>query len=130
MHVRRGLGELEAGVLEVLWSAGEPRSVRDVHRALGVERELAYTTVLTVLDRLHDKRLVARRRAGKAFLYTPRLSREEFLGERAAQVLVESPDPPSRSLVMAFLDSAERASPELGAELEALLAERRRRRQR
>jgi predicted transcriptional regulator len=130
MQLRRSLGELETSVLEVLWLAGEPKSVRDVHQALGPKRNLAYTTVLTVLDRLHDKHLVIRRRAGKAFLYEPRLTREEFLGERAARVLAEGRGTPSRSLVMAFLDSAERASPQLVAELEALIAERRQRRHR
>src|SRR5687767_12606042 len=130
MQLGRGLGELETSVLEVLWLSDEPKTVREVHEALGPKRDLAYTTVLTVLDRLHDKRLVVRRRAGKAFLYEPRLSREEFLGERAARVLAEGRGTPSRSLVMAFLDSAERANPELVAELEALVAERRKRRQR
>jgi predicted transcriptional regulator len=130
MQLRKGLGELEASVLEVLWLSAEPKSVRDVHRALGTKRDLAYTTVLTVLDRLHDKRLVVRQREGKAFLYEPRLTREEFLGERAARVLAEGRGPVSRSLAMAFLDSAERASPKLVAELEALVSERRRRRAR
>lgn len=130
MRNRAGLGELETSVLEVLWRSDEPKSVRDVLSDLGPKRALAYTTVLTVLDRLHDKRLVVRWREGKAFHYAPRLSREEFLGERAASMLSEGRAAPNRSLLMAFLDSAERASPELVAELENLVAERRRRRQR
>lgn len=130
MRYRASLGELETSVLEVLWRSREPKSVRDVWADLGSKRALAYTTVLTVLDRLHDKRLVVRHREGKAFYYAPRLSREEFLGERAASMLSEGRVAPNRSLLMAFLDSAERASPELVAELEHLVAERRRRRQR
>ena len=128
MRSNAGLGQLETSVLEALWRSGEPKSVRDVLADLGAKRALAYTTVLTVLDRLHDKRLVVRHREGKAFYYAPRLSREEFLGQRAARMLSEAT--PNRSLVLAFLDSAERASPELIAELESLVAERRRRRQR
>jgi predicted transcriptional regulator len=130
MPSRITLGELETSVLEVLWRSREPMSVRDVLAELGRKRALAYTTVLTVLDRLHDKRLVVRHREGKAFLYAARTTREEFLGERAASVLSEGRTAPSRELLMAFLDSAERASPELLEELESLVAERRRRRQR
>jgi hypothetical protein len=47
------LGELETSVLEVLWAAKAPQSVREVHAALERRRPLAYTTILTVLDRLH-----------------------------------------------------------------------------
>jgi predicted transcriptional regulator len=130
MSFRVSLGELETSVLEVLWRATEPRSVREVLEELGRKRALAYTTVLTVLDRLHDKRLVVRHREGKAFHYSARTSREEFLGARAASLLSEGRTAPSRSLLMAFLDSAERASPELIAELESLVAERRKRRPR
>jgi predicted transcriptional regulator len=63
------LGPLEIRVLEQL-TAEEPRSVSDVQRLLGESGpELAYTTVMTVLGRLHDKRVVTRRREGKRYLY-------------------------------------------------------------
>lgn len=69
------LGKLEREVMEALWRQGEA-TVRDV---LGVLRQRpAYTTVMTTLDRLYRKKLLDRRKESRAFVYSPRLSREEF----------------------------------------------------
>ena len=51
----QGLGELKAAVMDVLWHAEEPRSVRDVLQGINRDRTLAYTTIMTVLDNLHRK---------------------------------------------------------------------------
>jgi predicted transcriptional regulator len=71
------LGELEAVVMDVLWSGDEPLRVRDVRLRLAPERPLAYTTVMTVLDNLHRKGWVRRELDGRAYLYRPAASREE-----------------------------------------------------
>src|SRR6266545_2624476 len=60
------LGPLEREVLEVTWRRGETR-VRDVFSAF--DEKVAYTTVMTTLDRLYKKRLLSRRKEGRAFLY-------------------------------------------------------------
>ena len=121
----RPLGELEARVLSALWSCDAPVTVREVLRRVGRRPLLAYTTVLTVLDRLHAKGAVERRKDGKAFVYWARLSRAVWLGEQAAGVLVGSDDTPSSSVLMAFLDSAERADPALVDRLSSLIEARR-----
>jgi predicted transcriptional regulator len=77
--------------MEILWDAGES-SVRDVRQRLN--RPLAYTTVMTTLERLHKKSLLARRRVGRAFLYSPQLSRQQWEQGRAGD------------LVMAFMDGS------------------------
>jgi predicted transcriptional regulator len=64
--------------MAVLWDRGEPCLVRDVVAALS-ERDLAYTTVMTVLDRLEKKDVVRRGRDGRAWRYEPTSSREEFV---------------------------------------------------
>src|SRR5437762_8829048 len=69
------LGKLERQVLDQAWQRGEV-SVRDVY--LGFEERIAYTTLMTTLDRLYKKRLLERRKDGRAFLYAPAVSREEF----------------------------------------------------
>ena len=121
---RRSLGELEIAVLATLWDSTAPLSVREVQQQLR-RPELAYTTVLTVLDRLHEKKLVTRERDGRAFLYQAGMSREAWQGEHAARVLTGERTPPNRAVLMAFLDSAERADPELIERLSALIAARR-----
>jgi predicted transcriptional regulator len=75
---RAGLGTLETKVLELLWDQNSSVTVRRVHQAFP---ELAYTTLMTTLDRLYRKRLLVRRRCGRAFAYEPRCSRDELLGE-------------------------------------------------
>ncbi|MFV2017278.1 BlaI/MecI/CopY family transcriptional regulator [Micromonospora sp. LOL_023] len=84
------LGELERAVMDVLWdrdSATGPVTVRDVAEALQ-ERDLAYTTVMTVLDRLAGKGMVSRERAGRAWQYQPAASREAFI----AQLMLDALD--------------------------------------
>ncbi|WP_326549353.1 BlaI/MecI/CopY family transcriptional regulator [Micromonospora sp. NBC_01813] len=84
------LGELERAVMDVLWDrdpAAGPVTVRDVAEALQ-ERDLAYTTVMTVLDRLAGKGMVSRERAGRAWQYQPAASREAYI----AQLMLDALD--------------------------------------
>lgn len=69
------LGKLERQVLEQTWQRGEV-SVRDIY--LAFDEKIAYTTLMTTLDRLFRKRLLDRRKDGRAFLYAPTVSREEL----------------------------------------------------
>ena len=64
-------GELERQVMVLLWRAGEPLTVADVQGLLIRDRDLAYTTVMTVLDRLAKKGLARRERRGRAWCYEP-----------------------------------------------------------
>jgi predicted transcriptional regulator len=73
-----GLGPLEAKVLELLWGKGRALTVRHVLPAFP---ELAYTTLMTTLDRLYRKGWLIRRQRGRAFAYEPRCSREQLLSE-------------------------------------------------
>jgi len=78
---------LELECLKVLWTLGEG-NVKDVRQALTGSRNLAYTTVMTVLDRLARKGGVARRKVGRSFVYVPVLSRG-VLRRLAVQDLVD-----------------------------------------
>ena len=69
------LGKLERQVLEQAWQRGEV-SVRDIY--LAFEERVAYTTLMTTLDRLYKKQILDRHKDGRAFLYSPSVSREEF----------------------------------------------------
>ena len=79
------MGELGQAVMDILWNRPEPLSVRDVHELLAEDRDLAYTTVMTVLDRLAKKGFVVRNLDGRAWLYRPKNS-------RAAQIAAEMLD--------------------------------------
>jgi predicted transcriptional regulator len=88
----RAFGDLEAAVMERLWSWGEPATVREVCEDVNRERRLAYTTVMTVMDNLHRKGVLSRESRGRAYVYTPVRSREEHAAELIAAVLVDSED--------------------------------------
>jgi predicted transcriptional regulator len=80
------LGELQTAVMETLWR--EPDlTVTEVEQRLQKKREIAHTTVLTTLDRMHHKGLLLREKKGKAFVYAPRFSREEFERGIAEEIL-------------------------------------------
>lgn len=80
------LGPLEAVIMERLWRRGSA-TVRDVVDDLGRTRALAYTTVMTIMSRLHSKGLLDRARDGKTYVYRPAFSREEHR-ERLSRELV------------------------------------------
>lgn len=74
------LGDLERAVMDALWSRDGAASVRDVCADL-TERELAYTTVMTVLDRLARKGFLNRERCGRAWHYEPAETRDAYVAE-------------------------------------------------
>ena len=80
-------GELEQRVMELLWASAVPMSVADVHTKLSEERELAYTTVMTVLDRLAKKDLADRALLNRAWQYTPRSSQAEVIARDMGRLL-------------------------------------------
>jgi predicted transcriptional regulator len=88
----RQFGELEAAVMDRLWAWGEPATVRDVVEDLRRERPLAYTTVMTVMDNLHRKGVLAREMEGRAYRYHPVQTREEHSAELMREVLDASSD--------------------------------------
>jgi predicted transcriptional regulator len=78
------LGKLERAVMEEVWARGRA-SASDIYRAHG--ERTAYTTWMTTLDRLYKKGLLDREREGRAYLYTPRVTRDEFERGVAEDVL-------------------------------------------
>jgi predicted transcriptional regulator len=84
------LGDLERSVMETLWDAGDGwLTVRDVHDKLAEGRDIAYTTVMTVLDRMTRKHLVEREREGRAWRYRPTQTRGAMTAEVMRQALGE-----------------------------------------
>src|SRR5687768_13992922 len=118
----RVLGEREEQVMDLLWES-PPMSVRDVCNALRRKR-LAYTTLMTTLDRLYRKGLLARSRDGIAYVYRPAMSREDYhrrVVEGAMSQLVASAAEP---VLAAFVDIAADIDEDNLARLERLIAAR------
>lgn len=102
MRVMRQFGELEAVVMDRLWSWDRPVVVRDVLEDLQRERSIAYTTVMTVLDNLHRKGFVIREKDGRAYRYRPASTREEHTARLMEQALAGSGD--RRAALLHFVE--------------------------
>jgi predicted transcriptional regulator len=123
---RGALGRLEFAVMEILWAAGES-SVRDVSER--VERPLAYTTVMTTLDRLYKKGLLERRKSDRAFLYSPKFTRREWEQKRAGDLVagvLSDPRHSSDVLICCLVDAVGEQDEALLDELERKIRAKRR----
>ncbi len=112
------LGPLEISVMEILWTAGES-NVHQVARSL--ERPLAYTTVMTTLDRLYKKGWLERRKSERAYLYIARQSRQEWEHQAAREFVagyLVRPHPAGELLISCLVDAVGQQNEKLLDELE------------
>ena len=120
------LGRLEFDLMQILWSRGES-NVRDVVQKL--DRSLAYTTVMTTLDRLYKKGLLNRHLQDRAFVYSARFSQQEWERTQAENVLTNFLTGPQASrelLLSSFLDAVGEHDTALLDELEKKIRRKRR----
>jgi predicted transcriptional regulator len=113
------LGELEKAVMDHLWSTDEPQTVRQVHEALSARRELAYTTVMTVLQRLAKKNLVTQQRDDRAHRYSPVNGRDELVASLMVDALAQADESSARA--GALMHFVGQVSPDEAAALRAAL---------
>ena len=89
-----GLGDLERAIMECLWASDEPLVVRQIAEQLEATdgKKRAYTTVMTVADRLAKKGLTSRERDGRAWRYSASATREELTAQALRETLADAPD--------------------------------------
>ena len=123
--VESALGRLEREILNRLWADPKPLSVRALEESFG--GTLAYTTLMTTLDRLHRKGLVERERSGRAFLYRARVSRAQLENGVATDLidamLGTGPDA-ARPVMSTFVDAVGQRDAALLDELAKLIREK------
>jgi predicted transcriptional regulator len=123
---RAALGSLESEVMDIVWHRGES-SVNDVSSNL--KRPLAYTTVMTTLDRLFKKGILDRRKSERAFIYSARFSRREWdrkqTGDFVAEFLAR-PKATGQLLISCLVEAVGDRDRALLDELERSIRERRR----
>lgn len=107
----RVLGDLEKSVMDVLWERGEVTG-REVFEDVGRERPLAFTTVLTVMDRLLKKGLIKRTKREGVFVYTASMSKDDFVRQVSQEVLQGILDISASSAAASFVDILYKTSPE------------------
>ena len=120
------LGSLERQVLEEIWRRGEV-SVRDIYR--GFDERIAYTTLMTTLDRLFKKKLLHRRKDGRAFLYAASVSEADFdrgIKEDVVEGLLGHGADGIEPVLACIVDTVSERDRELLDELDRLIREKRR----
>ncbi len=119
------LGSLESELMERIWSRGEI-NVRDLHSE--VSSRLAYTTIMTTLDRLYKKGLLNRRKVGRAYHYAPKFTQEEYQGQLTQHFMgmVLHDGKPSNSVLSCFVDVVSEADQQMLDKLEQLVKAKRR----
>ncbi|MCW2785325.1 MAG: transcriptional repressor, CopY family [Marmoricola sp.] len=111
--------------METLWAAGGSwYTVRDVHEALSETREIAYTTVMTVLDRMTRKELVEQQREGRAYRYRPTRDRGAMTAEVMRAALVEFAPDDRKAALVAFVGQSTAADRRALRDALAALAKR------
>lgn len=119
--VERILGPLESAIMRLLWKAGDA-SVPMVLTRLneGRERPLAYTTVMTVLVRLHEKALVTRRFEGRGYVYSAALTENELIDAASARAVDDLVRRFGTPALVHFAEQLDRLDAQARAELERL----------
>jgi BlaI family transcriptional regulator, penicillinase repressor len=113
------LTPLELEIMDVLWRVG-PANVQTVQRHL--ERELAYTTVQTMLNILHRKRKVKRAMKDRAYFYKPAVSRSQVVSQHMSDIVERLFGGSAESLVMSLLET-KHLTPKMLTRLNTLLEE-------
>ena len=122
----QSLGKLERQVLNEIWRRDEV-SVRDVYLAFG--ERIAYTTLMTTLDRLFKKKLLTRRKDGRAFVYVAAVSPAEFergIREDVIEGLLGHGTDAVQPVLACIVDTVSERDRELLDELDRLIKEKRR----
>ena len=101
------LGPLEKVIMDIMWKDRQA-TVRCVWKKLSVERKIAYTTVMTIMSRLAEKRILKREKAGKSFVYTLQATKEETLRTMIQKTMHYLVDRFGEEAVATFVDEADR----------------------
>ena len=115
--------ELELPVMEILWSKG-PLIGRDLYREIHREKDIAYTTALTVLDRLSKKGFLKKNRDSGKIVFSPRISREDYQGLVAGSLVQLAFEVSPGLAVSAFADHFPGLPDEVREKLEKLIQEK------
>jgi len=97
------LGPLEQEVMNCIWKE-ERLSVSDVHKCLRSKRKIAYTTVMTIMMRLAEKGFLSRKMEGKAYIYSPKKSKEQTAKNVIKKIVNSLVDQYGHEAVTAFTD--------------------------
>lgn len=122
------LGDLEARVLQAVWDLGEPSPARTVHERVAEDHPVAPLTVITVLNKLVDKRILDRRKQHDLYHYSARMTEAEFVAHASRRVVEGILSFQPEAVAASMVDVLAEREPEQLAELARLIRRRMRER--
>lgn len=124
-NAMRSLGSLESRIMDILWNAKSPIKGRAIYEEIRENRKIAYTTVMTVLERLTKKGLAIKELdRDRAYLFYPAVSRQKFIEESSKALLMELLNLSGPAGVAPFVDALYDLDPKTLNALEKLFKER------
>src|SRR3989344_198091 len=105
--MKPSLGELEQQIMDIVWEC-KNCSARDVLTRLERDKKLAYTTVATILQRLHDKGLLTRKESSSGHIYSPKVSKEKYTKNVAQSFLKNFINSFGDTAIASFADSIDK----------------------
>jgi predicted transcriptional regulator len=119
------LGSLESRIMDILWNAKSQIKGRTIYEEIRKDRKIAYTTVMTVLERLTKKGLATKElERDRAYLFYPAISRQKFIEESSKALLMELLNLSGPAGVAPFIDALYGLDPNTHSALEKLIKER------
>lgn len=122
--LRKILGDLETDIMEIVWE-NNTISVREVHGILHQKRQIAYTTVMTVMGRLADKGLLLKNKDGNAFVYEAACTKDDFEKSTVKKIITGLMEDFSAPAISQFIESFEGKKEEKIEELSRIIEQKR-----
>ncbi|TCT16149.1 putative transcriptional regulator [Natranaerovirga pectinivora] len=116
------LGTLESEVMDAIWRKGSEVTVREIFDKLALSKDIAYTTVMTIMVRLADKNILDRRKDGKTLYFIPFLSKEEFTSKMVGNVVDSLLEDFAEATMAHFISRVKKGDRQTIEKLEQLLA--------
>lgn len=112
----RALGDLEKDVMDLIWQKGAT-PIKEVVDELRKDRVIAYTTVLTIMNRLVEKAILKRTLSGSAYIYEPKVDKNRFLAQATHQIFATAISTLGQEAVAHFVQEIKKLSPSKRREL-------------
>lgn len=117
------LGDLESEIMEIIWSQKGAVPVKDITEILSKRRQIAYTTVMTIMARLVSKGVLVRHLSGLSYLYKSKVSKEQFVARAVHGIFCASVSTLGEEVLAHFIKEIQKISPKKRQELLKILGE-------
>lgn len=116
--LERFFGPLEAKVMDVIWSRLKAVTIKEVNAKISEDKPMSFNTIMTVMNRLVDKGILQKKLQGKSYVYSPVLTKEQFLEEQSKELSYDLVKEFGSRAVAHMIDAMEQVDPDLLDQLE------------